>query len=102
MIIAIRRIIDFVTKVLYYAGRGRGIRVDRYGTVRINLGCGLSVEPGWINVDGSLNALVAGWPKPVHHWLYNLSGAIQYFSWLDNWSEKSLFVEAVKPLTTEC
>lgn len=75
-----RRIIDFTTNVLGYAGRGQRVRVDRRQTVKINLGCGLSVAPGWINVDGSLNALVAGWPKSAHRCLYRLSGSSQYIS----------------------
>lgn len=52
---ATRKIIDFTTNVLGYAGLGQLVRVDRRQPVKINLGCGLSIAPGWINVDGSLN-----------------------------------------------
>ena len=31
--------------------------------VKVNLGCGLAVANGWLNIDGSLNALVASWPR---------------------------------------
>ena len=48
--------------------------------VKINLGCGLAVAPGWNNVDASLNALVASWPRAAHRVLYRFSGANQYYS----------------------
>jgi hypothetical protein len=44
-------------------------------TVKINLGCGLAVAPGWINVDASLNAFFASWSSGVHKVLYKLSGS---------------------------
>jgi predicted SAM-dependent methyltransferase len=53
------------------------------GSVRVNLGCGLTVAPGWINVDGSINALIAAWPTPVQRAAYELSGAKRYFRWQD-------------------
>jgi SAM-dependent methyltransferase len=30
--------------------------------LKVNLGCGLTTPPGWINVDGSWNARLARWP----------------------------------------
>ena len=33
--------------------------------VKVNVGSGLRVAPGWINVDGSLKALIAGYPDAV-------------------------------------
>jgi SAM-dependent methyltransferase len=44
------------------------------------MGCGLSIAPGWINVDGSLNAFLAKWPKIAHRWFYRLSGSSQYYA----------------------
>lgn len=75
-----RKLIDFATKLLGQAMRHQRVSVKGLASVKINLGCGLSVAPGWINVDGSLNALVAGWPKPAHQCLYHLSGSSQYYS----------------------
>jgi predicted SAM-dependent methyltransferase len=57
--------------------------VGRDGLVKMNLGCGLAVAEGWINVDGSLNALVASWPPIFHRLLYRFSGANQYYSCSD-------------------
>jgi predicted SAM-dependent methyltransferase len=50
------------------------------GVVKVNLGCGLAVAAGWINVDASLNALVASWPRAMHKLLYRLSGSNRYYS----------------------
>jgi SAM-dependent methyltransferase len=45
---------------------GRLHRRQRYTPhvtpVKVNLGSGLRVAPGWINVDGSLKIVAAGWP----------------------------------------
>lgn len=48
--------------------------------VKVNLGCGLCVAPGWINIDGSLNALIASLPKTVIRLAYRFSGAGSYYS----------------------
>lgn len=46
----------------------------------VNLGSGLSVAPGWIHVDGSLNALVSRWPEALLKILYRWSDNRQWFS----------------------
>ena len=53
---------------------------ERDGLVKINLGCGLRVAHGWLNIDGSLNAMLASWPNWMHKILYRISGARQYYS----------------------
>ncbi len=50
------------------------------GRVCVNLGCGLAVSPGWINVDASLNALFGGAPEAILGVLYRASGANRYYS----------------------
>lgn len=50
------------------------------GRVCVNLGCGLAVAPGWVNVDASLNALFSGAPGWFLDMLYRLSGANRYYS----------------------
>jgi predicted SAM-dependent methyltransferase len=49
-------------------------------TVKVNLGAGLAVAPGWVNVDGSFNALLANFPSLFHRLAYRLSGANRYYS----------------------
>lgn len=53
---------------------------ERDGLVKVNLGCGLRVAKGWLNIDGSLNAMFASWPNWLHKILYRLSGSQQYYS----------------------
>ena len=40
------------------------------GLVKLNIGAGLEVADGWINVDGTMHALAARMPKPVLASLY--------------------------------
>jgi len=47
--------------------------------VKVNLGSGLAVAKGWINVDGSLNSLIASWPAFFQGVFYNMSGAKRYY-----------------------
>lgn len=54
--------------------------------VKVNLGCGLRVADGWLNIDGSLNAMFAAWPRWFHKILYRLSGSRQYYTF-DEYSE---------------
>lgn len=83
----IRTIIDGSTRVIGYIRRGRRFYPKgENGVVKVNLGCGLAVTKGWINVDASLNALVASWPKIMHKILYRLSGANRYYS-MDEYCE---------------
>jgi SAM-dependent methyltransferase len=79
----IRSLIELSTATIGKVRRGRRIcpENDRHdGLVKVNLGCGLAVTKGWINVDASLNALVASWPRALHKILYRLSGANRYYS----------------------
>jgi len=50
------------------------------GKVCVNLGCGLAIAPGWINVDASLNALFGGAPNWLLGILYRISGANRYYT----------------------
>lgn len=75
----LRRILDAISiSAAWLNGRRRIRTSDR--VVRINLGSALVVAPGWINVDGSLNALFAGAPTPILRWLYKWSGSRAQYS----------------------
>jgi len=77
----IRTIIDASTRAIGYVRRYRRITPKiKNGVVKLNLGCGLAVTKDWLNVDASLNALVASWPKFLHKILYRLSGSNRYYS----------------------
>lgn len=76
-----RRIIDTSTQIICYLKRNRRINPENMSTVvKINLGCGLAVAKGWINIDGSLNAFIASWPRVLHRLLYRFTGANRYYS----------------------
>ena len=78
-----RALIDGVTRTIGATTRGRRIRpmpLAGADSVRVNLGCGLAVAPGWWNVDASLNALIAGWPTALLRLAYRASGASRYYT----------------------
>lgn len=75
--------VDFLINVAGKLRRNRKaypLKDERDGFVKINLGCGLRVAKGWLNIDGSLNAMFSSWPNWMHKILYRLSGARQYYS----------------------
>jgi predicted SAM-dependent methyltransferase len=63
---------DWTTRLIAWLRRKRVYRSSA-ALVKINLGSGLSVAPGWINIDGSLSALVAPLPAPILKLAYRLT-----------------------------
>ena len=58
----LREIIDLSINAVGKIKRIRKVyppKDERDGPVKINLECGLRVAQGWLNIDGSLNAMVA-------------------------------------------
>ena len=77
----LRSTIELTNRVMARVRSKRRVRVPaNFKSVRLNLGCGLAVTKGWINVDGSLNALVASMPVFVHRLMYRVTGARAYYS----------------------
>lgn len=79
----IRSFVDIATAAIGRMRRGNRIfpeKDSRDNCVKVNLGCGLAVAHGWTNVDASLNALVASWPRLAHKLLYRVSGSNRYYS----------------------
>ncbi len=77
-----RQVVDGVTSLIGKINRRRkrAIPAQHTAQIKVNLGCGLAIAPGWINIDGSLNALIANLPGFFHKIAYRLSGARQYYS----------------------
>jgi SAM-dependent methyltransferase len=76
-----RWLIETATKMICrLSAKRKLILMPIEGTVKINLGCGLAITKGWQNIDGSLNALIAGWPRGLHRIAYRMTGAKQYYS----------------------
>ncbi len=80
----LRPTIEFSNQLLGRLKRSRKIAVPTVtagnGDICLNLGCGLAVTNGWVNIDGSLNALVAAMPSAFHVLMYRLTGAKRYYS----------------------
>jgi predicted SAM-dependent methyltransferase len=73
---------DGVTLLIGRLRQGRvvGIPHALKKQVKVNLGCGLAIAPDWINIDGSLNALIAPLPNIFHAFAYRLTGANRYYT----------------------
>jgi SAM-dependent methyltransferase len=84
MIAFSRKFIESATRITVAVKKNKLIRITANdGSIKINLGCGLSVAKGWYNVDGSLNALIASWPPILQRIFYRASGANRYYSLAD-------------------
>jgi SAM-dependent methyltransferase len=68
-----RELIDALTRVLGWLRRSQRVTPPP-GELKVNLGSSLLVADGWLNVDGSLGAFAARWPRPVLRLVYRLSG----------------------------
>lgn len=71
----VRKAIDAVTLAAAKANARRTYSPVENGPVLVNLGSGLTVAPGWINVDSSLIALVVRFPRALLRFAYLLSAA---------------------------
>ena len=58
----LRKVLDFLVNVWARLHARQVVKTDAE-IVKVNVGSGLAVAPGWINLDGSLNAVVAKWPS---------------------------------------
>lgn len=54
----LRKVLDFLVNVWARLHARQVVKTDAE-IVKVNVGSGLAVAPGWINLDGSLNAVVA-------------------------------------------
>jgi predicted SAM-dependent methyltransferase len=76
-----RVVVETVNKAICKKNSKRRIKASKHlADVKLNLGCGLAVVPGWINIDGSLNTLVASMPTFTHKLFFRLTGANKYYS----------------------
>lgn len=76
-----RLLVHNITFFIIWIRYKLGFRINKKNNkdLRINLGCGLAVTKGWINVDGSFNAFIAAMPKSIHKISYNFSGSHKYY-----------------------
>jgi predicted SAM-dependent methyltransferase len=75
---------DQVVSFFAFIRKGRVVDTARYPLVKVNLGSGLCVADGWINLDVSLPSLMARWPNFMRRMVYRMmpstSGARRYNS----------------------
>jgi predicted SAM-dependent methyltransferase len=77
----LRRIVETSTQLIGRLKRNQRKSIpSQFSPVKVNLGCGLAVTAGWVNIDGSLNALVSTLPRPLYRLAYRLTGASRYYS----------------------
>lgn len=76
----LRLLIEFLNRIFSRLNATQRVHDHTPGPLKINLGCGLAVAPGWINVDGSLNTLMARLPITLQKVGYQLTGSNQYYS----------------------
>lgn len=77
----LRRFVEVSTQLIGRLKRNQRKSISpQFSPVKINLGCGLAVTTGWVNIDGSLNALVSTLPRPLHRLAYRMTGANRYYS----------------------
>jgi len=74
-----KRLIDSINKFITWLKRKQRVKPDS-DPLKVNIGSGLSVADGWINVDASLNAFFSKYPRIVLKLLYRLSGSHQWYS----------------------
>ncbi len=76
-----RRLVNWTIAGWGWIRKNRRIRIPTdSGPVRVNVGSGLAVAPGWVHLDGGLHALFSGWPVPFLKGVYRLSESRQWFS----------------------
>jgi SAM-dependent methyltransferase len=75
----IRNFVDAFTRILGKLKKNNKVKLKGQ-SIKLNLGCGLAIYGDWINIDGSLNALIASCPGFVHRFMYRQSGANRYYS----------------------
>jgi len=74
----VEKILFWLNSLILRIKRNRQVKLKELA--KINLGCGMTVQNGWCNVDGSLNSLVSKFPNFVIKVVYNLTGARKTFS----------------------
>ncbi len=77
----LRSVINSQVALLGFLKRRQRVAVPKgLTTIKVNIGCGLAIAPGWVNIDGSFNALVSTWPQILQPYIYRFSGARLYYS----------------------
>jgi len=83
-----KRTVASIMRLAAWLKRSRRVVIDAE-PLKVNLGSGLSVAEGWVNVDASLNALISTWPRSFLRQAYR-------FTDVKRWYSRDRFVEILK------
>ena len=75
-----RKVIEDFSNLLGRTYRNQLVEVPLHGAKKLNVGCGLSVAPGWLNLDASVTAWLANKSSWLHSIGYKLSGASRFYT----------------------
>lgn len=75
----LRRYLDLVTGLVSKVNSRRTFGLPP-GDVRLNLGSGITVAPGWVNIDVGLAAMCAGWPPALLRLIYPAATVRRFLS----------------------
>lgn len=75
----LRKLVEMVSEFFAWLKRNRMIK-PKEDCVKVNIGCGLAVAKGWINVDGGINIFFSKWPHNFHKFIYKFSNSKQWYS----------------------
>ncbi len=76
-----RFLIEKINFLFLILKKNRKLKVKSFNSkINLNLGCGLDVTKNWVNIDGSLNALIAQFPNSIQSIFYKFSGAKRYYN----------------------
>jgi SAM-dependent methyltransferase len=104
-----RMVVDQLTRLLGWFHKNQHVTLPPNDhPVKINLGSSLVVTGDWINIDGSLSAFFAAWPRPVLKIIYRLASMraqyteAEYIQILKNHRFLYHNLEYGIPLPTDC
>ena len=78
-------LIQAINAIFGWASKNQTIKPD-FPVVKVNLGSGLSVTEGWINIDFSLHAMVAKCPRFLMKIAYHKSGQKRHYQFSEYYS----------------
>lgn len=73
------RILDPLIRLVAWLRRHRRLCAGP-SPVKVNVGSGLCVAPGWINLDSGLHAIFSKWPEPLVRRLYRMSSYREWYA----------------------
>ena len=75
----VRNCIDGINRLFLWLKQNQRVKV-RSEPMKVNLGSGLTVTQGWLNVDSSLNALISNCPAFVVGLFYDLTSSRTWYT----------------------